>query len=219
MGIVYDVIFAVLLVSAALLGRRRGFLASLILLVGSVVGILAASWAARTFGPALYADHFSGLIGDQVASALAQAGGDAATLLAQLDFLPDNIRQVLTNALNQAGDQAGPYAAEALAPVILPLVQALLFLVVYLIIRALVRLLAAVLRHFNDLPLLGTANRLLGLVLGLGIGAVNCWVCMLVLWLASSVAAGRVPILGAGTLNHSVLYTFFSGFNPFLTHY
>ena len=39
-GIVYDLIFAALLVSAALLGRRRGFLASLILLVGSVLAIL-----------------------------------------------------------------------------------------------------------------------------------------------------------------------------------
>ena len=101
----------------------------------------------------------------------------------------------------------------------MPLVQALLFLVVYLVLRALVRLVAAVLRHFNDLPILGGANRLLGLVLGVGIGAVNDWVFMLVLWLASNLAAGRVPALGAGTLSHSFFYGLFSTLNPFLTHY
>ena len=82
-----------------------------------------------------------------------------------------------------------------------------------------VRLVAAVLRHFNDLPILGGANRLLGLVLGVGIGAVNDWVFMLVLWLASNLAAGRVPALGAGTLSHSFFYGLFSTLNPFLTHY
>lgn len=218
-GIVYDLIFVALLVSAALLGRRRGFLASLILLVGSVLAILGASWAGRTFGPALYDEYFSGMVSQQVSAALAEAGGDAAALVAGLDFLPDAIREALTAALSRASGEAGPYAAEALAPLILPLVQALLFLVVYLVLRALVRLVAAVLSHFNDLPILGGANRLLGLVLGVGIGAVNDWVFMLVLWLASNLAAGRVPALGAGTLSHSFFYGLFSTLNPFLTHY
>ena len=71
----------------------------------------------------------------------------------------------------------------------------------------------------NAVPLVGGLNRLLGLVLGLGIGAINCWVASVVIWLASSLAAGRVPILGAGVLNQTVLYQFFAGLNPFLVRY
>ena len=41
-------------------------------------------------------------------------------------------------------------------------------------------------------------------------------VASVVIWLASSLAAGRVPILGAGVLNQTVLYQFFAGLNPFL---
>ena len=47
-ALIYDVIFLALLIAAALLGRRRGFVASLVLLVGSVAAILGAAWAART---------------------------------------------------------------------------------------------------------------------------------------------------------------------------
>ena len=35
----------------------------------------------------------------------------------------------------------------------------------------------------------------------------------------SGLAAGRVPILGAGVLNQTVLYQFFAGLNPFLVRY
>ena len=47
-ALIYDVIFLALLIAAALLGRRRSFVASLVLLVGSVAAILGAAWAART---------------------------------------------------------------------------------------------------------------------------------------------------------------------------
>lgn len=218
-ALIYDVIFLALLIAAALLGRRRGFLASLVLLVGSVAAILGAAWAARTFAPALYDSAFAPLISEQVAAVLAEAGGDAAELLARLDFLPQSIAAALANVLSRVEGTAGPQAAEALTPVILPLVQALLFLVVYLVLRALVRLVASLLRHLNAVPVVGSLNRVLGLVLGLGIGAVNCWVCAMVLWLASVFAAGRVPLLGAGTLSASALYRFFAALNPFLTHY
>ena len=167
----------------------------------------------------MYDSAFAPLISEQVAAILAEAGGDAAELLARLDFLPQSIAAALANVLSRVEGTAGPQAAEALTPVILPLVQALLFLVVYLVLRALVRLVASLLRHLNAVPVVGSLNRVLGLVLGLGIGAVNCWVCAMVLWLASVFAAGRVPLLGAGTLSASALYRFFAALNPFLTHY
>ena len=162
-ALIYDVIFLALLIAAALLGRRRGFVASLVLLVGSVAAILGAAWAARTFAPALYDSAFAPLISEQVAAILAEAGGDAAELLARLDFLPQSIAAALANVLSRVEGTAGPQAAEALTPVILPLVQALLFLVVYLVLRALVRLVASLLRHLNAVPVVGSLNRVLGL--------------------------------------------------------
>ncbi len=213
---VYDAVFLALLVAAAVLGRRRGFLATLVLLVGSLAAILGAAWAARTAAPGAYDAFFADLVSQQVTAALAEVGGDAAALLQGADFLPETLRATLLETLNEMGESAGPQAAQALAPVVLPLLQGLLFLVFYLVARALVRLLASLLRHLNAVPLVGSLNKVLGLLLGVALGAVNGWVFSLVLWLAGGMAAGRVPALGSAVLEASFFYRFFSAMNPFL---
>lgn len=217
--LVYDVVFVLLIAGAAWLGYRRGFLASLMLLVGGLLAILGAAWAAQTFGPVIYTSVIGPSLARQVVYALTAAGGDVAAALDSFTFLPDGVRDALTGALSGLTDDASSRAVESLMPIVLPLVQAIVFLVVCVLVRAIVRALAAALRQMNALPLVGGLNRLLGLVLGLGLGALNCWLASIVIWLASSLAAGRVPLLGAGVLNRTVLYHFFAGLNPFLVHY
>ena len=129
------------------------------------------------------------------------------------------MRAALESVLSSFSDDAAAQTAEGLMAVLLPFVKAGIFLVACLVLRGIVRALASLLRGMNAVPLVGGLNRLLGLVLGLGIGAINCWVASVVIWLASSLAAGRVPILGAGVLNQTVLYQFFAGLNPFLVRY
>ena len=86
-----------------------------------------------------------------------------------------------------------------------------------LVLRGIVR---ALLRCCADErgALVGGLNQLLGLVLGLGIGAINCWVASVVIWLASSLAAGRVPILGAGVLNQTCCTSFLPSSTRFVRY-
>mgnify|MGYP007110118086 CR=1 FL=1 len=70
-----------------------------------------------------------------------------------------------------------------------------------------------------SVPLLGGVNRLLGLVLGLANGAVDCWLLALLLWFAASITTGQIDWLTTGVLQRSVGYSFFGAFNPFLVHY
>lgn len=217
--LLYDLLFVLLLAGAAWLGHRRGFLASLVLLVGGLLAILGAAWAAQAFAPAIGDAFLSPFLTRQVTLALAEAGGDAAAALENFTFLPDSARAALESVLSSFSDDAAAQTAEGLMAVLLPFVKAGIFLVACLVLRGIVRALASLLRGMNAVPLVGGLNRLLGLVLGLGIGAINCWVASVVIWLASSLAAGRVPILGAGVLNQTVLYQFFAGLNPFLVRY
>lgn len=217
--LLYDLIFVLLLLGGAWLGHRRGFLASLMLLVGGVIAILGAAWAARALGPVFYNAFIGPALSQQVTTALAAAGGDAAAAIENLGFLPESVRDTLGSLLEGLTSDAAAGAAEGLMRAMLPFVQAGVFLVVCLVLRGVVRALAALLRGMNVIPLVGGLNRGLGLVLGLGIGALNCWIASVLIWLASNLAAGRVPILGAGVLNQTVLYHFFAGLNPFLVRY
>ena len=69
------------------------------------------------------------------------------------------------------------------------------------------------------LPLLGGANRLLGLCLGLVTGALDCWLVALALWFAAGITAGKFDWLTPAALQQSVGYSIFGAVNPVFVHY
>ena len=126
------------------------------------------------------------------------------------------MQQTLLTLLTDAGSDVSAKVADALQPLILPFVQVLLFVVLCLLVRWVFRLLVGVLRWFNGVPLLGGVNRLLGLVLGLANGAVDCWLLALALWFLVGVTGGRLSWLNGYILSQSVGYGIFGGINPFM---
>ena len=94
-----------------------------------------------------------------------------------------------------------------------------LFVLLCMIVRWVFALLVRLLRGVNLIPLVGGANRLLGLVLGLVTGAFDCWLLALLLWFAASITTGQIDWLTTGILQRSVGYSLFGAFNPFLLHY
>lgn len=218
-ALVYDVIFLVVFSFAAVKSWQKGFLAGLTELVGAVLGVGIAVWGSRTLAPEVYNRFFSGAVSEQVNQAVAQSGGDMAALVQALDFLPDFLRDAAANALLTAGEVLPEKINALLEPLFLPLVQALLFVVLCLVVRWVFALLVRLLRGVNAIPLLGGANRMLGLALGLVTGALDCWLLALALWFVASITTGQLDWLNAATLQRSIGYSFFSAFNPFLVHY
>lgn len=53
-GIVYDVIFLLLVLGAAETGRRRGFASGLVSLIGSVAGIIGGTYGTRVWAGGIY---------------------------------------------------------------------------------------------------------------------------------------------------------------------
>ena len=218
-GLLYDILFAVVLILTAVYGWKRGFLSSLMLLAGGVVGIFGAVWAAQTFGPVLY-DHYVGAaIAEKVSAALAENGGDVANAVQALTFLPETIRDALLGTMSEITGEATPHVVEVLEPIVLPLIQVILFLVVCVVIRWLFRALAWAMRGCNAIPLVGSLNRLLGLILGVVSGALNCWLLSLGLWLLSMLTSGQVEFLRSAVLGQSAIYSLLSGLNPFTVYY
>ena len=76
--------------------------------------------------------------------------------------------------------------------------QAVLFVLLCMIVRWVFALLVRLLRGVNLIPLVGGANRLLGLVLGLVTGAFDCWLLALLLWFAASITTGQIDWLTTG---------------------
>lgn len=218
-SLIYDLLFLAVFSFAAVKSWQKGFLAGLAELIGAVFGVGVAVWGSRTLAPGIYEKFLSGTVTEKVEAAVAQSGGDIAAAVQGLDFLPDSLRTTLTEAIQTAGGQLPEKVTSLLEPVILPLVQVVLFVLLCVVVRWAFGLLIAVLRGINGVPLVGGVNQVLGLVLGLCTGALDCWLLALVLWFAASVTAGSLNWLNTAVLQRSIGYSFFGAFNPFLTHY
>lgn len=218
-GLLYDILFAVVLICTAAYGWKRGFVSSLMLLIGGVAGIFGAVWAAQAFGPVVYNSYVGTAIAEKVSAALNESGGDVAAAVQSLTFLPEEIRSALLNTMAEITGEATPQVVAVLEPIILPLIQVIIFLVVCIVIRWLFRALAWALRGFNAIPLVGSLNKALGLVLGALSGALNCWLLSLGLWLLSMLSGGQIEFLRSAALGKSVIYSLLAGFNPFTIYY
>lgn len=218
-AILYDILFLIVFSFAAVKSWQKGFLAGLAELIGAVLGVGIAVWGSRALAPEIYQRFFSDAIANKVDQAVAQSGGDMAAAVQGLDFLPESLRTAVAAGLQTAGDQLPEKITALLEPLFLPLVQAVLFVLLCMIVRWVFALLVRLLRGVNLIPLVGGANRLLGLVLGLVTGAFDCWLLALLLWFAASITTGQIDWLTTGVLQHSVGYSLFGAFNPFLLHY
>ena len=218
-ALVYDLIFLAVFAFSAVKSWQKGFLAGLTELIGAVLGIGIAVWGSRTLAPKVYLNFFSDSVSSRVEQAVAQSGGDIAAAVQRMDFLPETIRAALAAGLQTAGDQLPEKLNALLEPIFLPLVQAVLFVLLCMVVRWAFALLVRLLRGINLIPVVGGANRVLGLALGLITGAFDCWLLALLLWFAASATTGQLDWLTPSVLQHSVGYSFFSAFNPFLVHY
>ena len=147
-GIVYDVIFLLLVLGAAEAGRRRGFASGLVSLIGSVAGIIGGTYGTRVWAGGIYDKYVASHVTDVVADTLEKTGGDLAQAIHALTFLPQSIQQKLIDTVSAASSNAVPQVVNALEPLFLPVIQAVVFLSVWIVVRVLSRMLGRVLRAF-----------------------------------------------------------------------
>ena len=69
-GIVYDVIFLLLVLGAAEAGRRRGFASGLVSFIGSVAGIIGGTYGTRVWAGGIYDKYVASHVTDVVADTL-----------------------------------------------------------------------------------------------------------------------------------------------------
>ena len=151
-GIVYDVIFLLLVLGAAETGRRRGFASGLVSLIGSVAGIIGGTYGTRVWAGGIYDKYVASHVTDVVADTLEKTGGDLAQAIHALTFLPQSIQQKLIDTVSAASSNAVPQVVNALEPLFLPVIQAVVFLSVWIVVRVLCRMLGRVLRGINAIP-------------------------------------------------------------------
>ena len=223
----FDIICTMVWLLLAVRYARKGFLASVVQLAGSLLSLTGArafsGWAAGQ----VFQNFFAGSFRDQIAASITAGGVVDLSGIAQryAGFLPESFRASIVEACERAisavlSDNAVVLAdvivQKVLAPLLTPVISLVLFFVAFALLRMLVSLLVTVLGLVNRLPVVGTVNRWLGWTAGGIASLLDIYLVLCVLWALIVITGGNLTMLNDTVMSSSLYYKVFNVFNPFL---
>ena len=192
----FDIICTVVWLLLAVRYARKGFLASVVQLAGSLFSLTGArafsGWAAGQ----VFQNFFAGSFRDQIAASITAGGVVDLSGIAQryAGFLPESFRASIVEACERSisavlSDNAVVLAdvivQKVLAPLLTPVISLVLFFVAFALLRMLVSLL-------------------------------DIYLVLCVLWALIVITGGNLTMLNDTVMSSSLYYKVFNVFNPFL---
>lgn len=179
-ALIYDAAFVAFLVYFIGRAARRGFMRSLVQIVGSIAALFLSLFLSNAISKVTFNSFFRPKLLNSFTGYVSSAEGSAevgAEIGAALNHLPkfvlhllnmagaqDHIEQALTDA---SGQVAVAVVDNVISPVLVTFMRAVLFIVLFGICLFLVRHIARAFGVMRHIPILGTADGLLGGVLGI----------------------------------------------------
>ena len=217
------VVWLVLMVRYA----RKGFLASVVQLMGSLLSLLGAKQLSAAFAGWVFEHMLAGGFRTQIAASIAAGGAVDLSGIAEkyAGFLPASFRASIVAACERSigavlADNAVVLAdsivENVLQPLLTPVITLVLFFLFYALLRLLVSMLVTVLGLVNKLPVIGTVNRGLGWLVGGATALLDIYLVLCVLWGIIVITGGSLNVLNDTVMSTSLYYKVFDLFNPFL---
>lgn len=230
MSILLDLALGLILLSILYNSWQRGFVASLISLVGTAAGFLAASFLSRPLAGRIYdtvleqrveryvADTFLAPDGplSAVMAGIDQAGGAAvqaiADLLTQygLDYYSDRTAgemggEIFGKIGQMGNDPASAIAQVAIRPLVMTVLEIAIFFLLIFVIRIIVGLAVRVGLGVNEIPLIGGVNRMAGLLCGAVYALLMGFLLSMGLVLLAGLGKNQWTYLNSGILRDTFL--------------
>lgn len=228
MSLVFDVIIFAICAASIILGAKRGFVKSIM----GVCTLIAALCLAYAFTPTVSAyirnseaiENISESIGDTIKS-LSRTGDNEYNLEKIFIDMPDAFEQIIDrydadkNALvenvppsQEATENTVDMLADAIAaPVANTVSNVAAFLLIFIAAVIVLKLLTLILDLIFQLPVLKTANTMLGLLVGVVIALGWAWVlCPLSVTFIHAMSSISPELFNDSVIENSVILSFFA---------
>ena len=197
---IFDILCTVVWLVLAVRYARKGFLASVVQLTGSLISLFGArafsGWAAGQ----VFERFLAGSFRDQIAANIAAGGAVSLDGIAQryAGFLPEAFRASIVDACERSIAAVLNDNAVVLADTIVQ------------------KVLATVLGLVNKLPVIGAVNHWLGWGVGGIASLVDIYLVLCVVWALIVITGGNLTMLNDTVMSGSLYYKVFNVFNPFV---
>ena len=217
MGIVLDLILALIVVVCTLFAVKKGFVRSLIEVVGYVLAIVIAFSVSGIVANYIYDNVIDEVVVETVSTAIEENSEKAlealpdylTVLLEQADF---DIESLLNTNDSDALNVAKQASDNILRPLAVGILKTIISVVAFLILMVVVKLLARVINSMFKGAVLGTANKVLGMALGCIKGVVVATIFSMIVYFVASLSENDFLFFTNEAINESVAAKFIIDF-------
>lgn len=196
MGIILDLIVIAIVALFAFLSAKRGFVRTLIEIVGFVIVVLLANAVSGPLADYTYDKTVEPTLVKSVSGVVSES---TSSISINMDSLPGIVKNtigtdVLTNFENSISDNLSSGAESAVAsasqtiikPVVSGILSMIYILIISIVLLFVVKILARIINKMFSFSIIGKANSILGGVLGIAKGLVIAFIfCTLVALIVS----------------------------------
>ena len=198
MSLILDLVIILIIALCVFIGIKRGAIKEIVSLIGIVVALILAITISKIGATFIYNRFVGEAIYNTVYKAVEdKVGADISTTI---DALPEEIFQIgdaigvdisekLESGLKEDTNLASSVAeivSESIAkPLVITIIQLVLFIILFVVFKVLIGWLGKILNIVAKLPVLGSANKLVGGIVGLLkgviIASIVCYVVIIIL--------------------------------------
>ncbi len=222
-ALILDVILIAVIVLTAFHYKKKGFVAGLLDLVGNLLALLVAWIASDRISPTVFENFFKQGLIEKITQTVQERGTSGLTMLVESfsSILPGGMADEVTRSLQDilgsgAPDLAVRIVDTILTPLIVPMITVVLFFIAFAVCKLVISMLVAVLTNINKIPVIGSVNELLGILVGVAGGLLNVVLLLCLIWAVVAITNNNLPVLNNDMLSGSMMYSLFSKYNPFL---
>ena len=198
MSLVLDLVIILIIAICVLIGIKRGAIKEIVSLVGMIVALVLAITVSKIGAVYIYDEFVEEAIYNTVYEAVEENVG--TNISSTIDVLPEEILELgeafgidiskeLENGLkehtNISVGVAEIVSTSIARPLVISIIQVVLFIILFIIFKVLIGWLGRILNIVSKLPVLGTANKLVGGIVGLLkgviIASIVCYVVIIIL--------------------------------------
>lgn len=222
LAIVLDIILVGVIVLAAVVFMKKGFIAGIVSFIGTLASLVAAMIVSTRLAPILFEKLFQSSLVLKVTSMIEEQGTYYLEELVEsvASFLPiEYVQSVLGEALKAINGQSATLALDivkyAFEPLIVPIISVIIFFIIFAVLKIIIYQLSRMLTNINKIPLVGTLNQVLGLGSGVLCGLLQVTVILFAVWGVTVVTNNALPVVNSVDLQNSLFYSTFLKINPF----
>lgn len=230
MAILYDVALILILAIIIFLGYKRGFIRTVVSLVGYVVSAVLAFLVSQPIANFIFDAFFRNSAIDMISAEVNKisAGQTVPQLLdTAIAAIPekitalasgyvniDEVKQTILASAPTAGDLSVTVVDQVIGPIATLVMQTAIFFVLFLVFCIVVKLITRALKIVDKLPVVGQANAVLGLLVGIVQAVVFLFLFTCVIALIVQLSGNQLEYINQDVIDKTYIFRLLYEINP-----